>query len=160
MKLPPDTRLHPGHTDPTTVGEEWESNAFVRLWRGLDEEGGEPCTGGGRGGHARAVGARLRRRPQGLGALARRPRRHRAGQPRDPLNGRRGPTAPSKALLGRLIDHAALFPPASMNIPDAAAEDRRARAGAPGLDARAVRLPRLEARRAARCDAAGSARPA
>jgi hypothetical protein len=31
------------------------------------------------------------------------------------------------ALLGRLIDHAALFPPASMSIPDAAAEDRRAR---------------------------------
>jgi hypothetical protein len=30
-------------------------------------------------------------------------------------------------LLGRLIDHAALFPPASMSIPDAAAEDRRAR---------------------------------
>jgi len=31
------------------------------------------------------------------------------------------------ALLGRLIDHAALFPPASMSIPEAAAEDRRAR---------------------------------
>jgi hypothetical protein len=31
------------------------------------------------------------------------------------------------ALLGRLIDHAPLFPPASMSIPDAAAEDRRAR---------------------------------
>ena len=44
MQLPKDTRLHPGHTEPTTVGEEWESNAFVRLWRGLDEEGTEPCT--------------------------------------------------------------------------------------------------------------------
>jgi hydroxyacylglutathione hydrolase len=43
MALPPDTRLHPGHTDPTTVGEEWESNPFVRLWRGLDEEGTESC---------------------------------------------------------------------------------------------------------------------
>jgi hypothetical protein len=32
-----------------------------------------------------------------------------------------------RALLGRLIDHAALVPPASMSIPDAAAEDRRAR---------------------------------
>jgi hypothetical protein len=31
------------------------------------------------------------------------------------------------ALLGRLIDHAPLFPPASMTVPDAAAEDRRAR---------------------------------
>lgn len=44
MTLPPQTRLHPGHTDPTTVGEEWESNAFVRVWRGLDPEGSEPCT--------------------------------------------------------------------------------------------------------------------
>jgi hypothetical protein len=33
------------------------------------------------------------------------------------------------ALLGRLIDHAALFPPASMSVPEAAAEDRRAREG-------------------------------
>jgi hypothetical protein len=32
-----------------------------------------------------------------------------------------------RALLGGLIDHAALFPPASMSIPDAVAEDRRAR---------------------------------
>src|ERR687898_162050 len=44
MKLPPETRLHPGHTDPTTVGEEWEENAFIRVWRGLDPEGSEPCT--------------------------------------------------------------------------------------------------------------------
>ena len=44
MQLPKDTRLHPGHTDPTTVGDEWEQNAFVRLWRGLDDEGSEPCT--------------------------------------------------------------------------------------------------------------------
>lgn len=43
MKLPPETRVHPGHTDPTTIGDEWESNTFVRLWRGLDEEGSEPC---------------------------------------------------------------------------------------------------------------------
>ena len=47
MALPPETQLHPGHTDPTTVGEEWEQNAFVRLWRGLDDEGDEPCTVGG-----------------------------------------------------------------------------------------------------------------
>ena len=31
------------------------------------------------------------------------------------------------ALLERLIDHAALFPPASMSMPEALAEDRRAR---------------------------------
>jgi hydroxyacylglutathione hydrolase len=44
MALPPATRLHPGHTDPTTVAHEWESNAFVRVWRGLDPEGEERCT--------------------------------------------------------------------------------------------------------------------
>jgi hydroxyacylglutathione hydrolase len=44
MKLPPDTDLLPGHTDATTVGEEWEHNAFIRVWRGLDPEGNEPCT--------------------------------------------------------------------------------------------------------------------
>jgi hydroxyacylglutathione hydrolase len=44
LTLPPDTEIHPGHTDPTTVAEEWEGNAFVRVWRGLDPEGDEPCT--------------------------------------------------------------------------------------------------------------------
>jgi glyoxylase-like metal-dependent hydrolase (beta-lactamase superfamily II) len=44
LKLPPDTRIHPGHTDPTTVAEELEHNKFVRIWRGLDPEGSEPCT--------------------------------------------------------------------------------------------------------------------
>jgi hydroxyacylglutathione hydrolase len=44
MELPPETRIHPGHTDPTTVGEEWENNPFIRIWRGLDPEGDEPCT--------------------------------------------------------------------------------------------------------------------
>ncbi|MDX6670250.1 MAG: hydroxyacylglutathione hydrolase [Solirubrobacteraceae bacterium] len=44
LKLPPDTRIHPGHTDPTTVAQEWEGNSFVRVWRGLDPEGDEPCT--------------------------------------------------------------------------------------------------------------------
>lgn len=44
MALPPETRVHPGHTDPTTVGEEWERNAFVRVWRGLDPESDARCT--------------------------------------------------------------------------------------------------------------------
>jgi glyoxylase-like metal-dependent hydrolase (beta-lactamase superfamily II) len=44
LQLPPDTRIHPGHTDPTTVAQEWEGNAFVRVWRGLDPEGDDPCT--------------------------------------------------------------------------------------------------------------------
>jgi hydroxyacylglutathione hydrolase len=47
MKLPPETVLHPGHTDETTVGDEWERNPFVRLWRGLDEEGTDRCRVGG-----------------------------------------------------------------------------------------------------------------
>jgi hydroxyacylglutathione hydrolase len=51
LKLPPETRIHPGHTDPTTVAEELERNRFVRIWRGVDPEGegscqalGEPAT--------------------------------------------------------------------------------------------------------------------
>jgi hydroxyacylglutathione hydrolase len=44
LALPPATPVHPGHTDPTTVGDELESNAFVRIWRGLDPEGSDPCT--------------------------------------------------------------------------------------------------------------------
>ena len=44
LKLPPSTRIHPGHTDPTTVADELENNRFVRIWRGLDDEGTEQCT--------------------------------------------------------------------------------------------------------------------
>jgi glyoxylase-like metal-dependent hydrolase (beta-lactamase superfamily II) len=44
MKLPPETRIHPGHREPSTIGEEWEQNPFIRIWRGLDEEGSEPVT--------------------------------------------------------------------------------------------------------------------
>jgi glyoxylase-like metal-dependent hydrolase (beta-lactamase superfamily II) len=44
LTLPPATRIHPGHTEPTTVGEELERNPFVRIWRGLDAEGSEQCT--------------------------------------------------------------------------------------------------------------------
>ena len=44
LTLPPDTVIRPGHTDPTTVADELEGNSFVRIWRGLDPEGSEPCT--------------------------------------------------------------------------------------------------------------------
>jgi glyoxylase-like metal-dependent hydrolase (beta-lactamase superfamily II) len=44
LALAPETRIHPGHADPTTVAQELESNKFVRIWRGLDPEGAEPCT--------------------------------------------------------------------------------------------------------------------
>jgi hydroxyacylglutathione hydrolase len=43
MKLPPETVVRPGHTDPTTIGDEWEQNAFVRVWRGIDPESDERC---------------------------------------------------------------------------------------------------------------------
>jgi hydroxyacylglutathione hydrolase len=43
MKLPPETRIHPGHTLPSTVGDEWEHNPFIRIWRGADPEGNEQC---------------------------------------------------------------------------------------------------------------------
>jgi hydroxyacylglutathione hydrolase len=44
LKLPPQTRIHPGHTEPTTVADELEHNKFVRIWRGIDPEGSESCT--------------------------------------------------------------------------------------------------------------------
>jgi glyoxylase-like metal-dependent hydrolase (beta-lactamase superfamily II) len=43
MSLPHETRIHPGHTLPSTIGDEWEHNPFIRIWRGVDEEGSEPC---------------------------------------------------------------------------------------------------------------------
>jgi glyoxylase-like metal-dependent hydrolase (beta-lactamase superfamily II) len=44
MELAPDTVIYPGHSDYTTVAREWEQNAFIRVWRGLDPEGSRPCT--------------------------------------------------------------------------------------------------------------------
>jgi len=44
LTLPAQTRVHPGHTDPTTVADELEHNRFVRIWRGLDPEGTGQCT--------------------------------------------------------------------------------------------------------------------
>ena len=43
MELGPTTEIQPGHADPSTVGFEWEHNPFIRIWRGLDREGTEPC---------------------------------------------------------------------------------------------------------------------
>ena len=44
LRFPPETPVHPGHAEPTTVGDERERNPFVRIWRGLDPEGARPCT--------------------------------------------------------------------------------------------------------------------
>lgn len=44
MKLPPEMTVYPGHTDFTTIGEEWSNNPFIRIWRGLDKPEIKPCT--------------------------------------------------------------------------------------------------------------------
>jgi hydroxyacylglutathione hydrolase len=44
LKLPPETTVRPGHTDPSTIGDELEQNAFIRIWRGLDDESSDRCT--------------------------------------------------------------------------------------------------------------------
>lgn len=43
LRFAPETVVHPGHMERTTVGEEWASNPFVRQWRGLDAPGGGRC---------------------------------------------------------------------------------------------------------------------
>lgn len=43
MALPPETAVYPGHADPTIVGEEWQRNPFIRLWRGLEAATEQPC---------------------------------------------------------------------------------------------------------------------
>jgi hydroxyacylglutathione hydrolase len=44
MELPPNTIIYPGHADASTVAQEWDTNQFIRIWRGLDAQGAEPCT--------------------------------------------------------------------------------------------------------------------
>jgi glyoxylase-like metal-dependent hydrolase (beta-lactamase superfamily II) len=44
MELPPETIIYPGHAEATSVEREWESNGFIRVWRGLDPQGSERCT--------------------------------------------------------------------------------------------------------------------
>jgi hydroxyacylglutathione hydrolase len=48
MAMPHDLRVLPGHTDETTIGREWEENPFVRVWRGVEPEGTERVSVGGR----------------------------------------------------------------------------------------------------------------
>jgi glyoxylase-like metal-dependent hydrolase (beta-lactamase superfamily II) len=48
LELPPNTTVHPGHREPTTIAAEWEGNPFVRIWRGLDSTGEEQVTVWGR----------------------------------------------------------------------------------------------------------------
>lgn len=44
MQLDHGVVIEPGHVGHSTIGVEWETNPFVRVWRGLDAEGSEACT--------------------------------------------------------------------------------------------------------------------
>ena len=44
LALPSRTRVHPGHREPTTIGEEAEKNPFVAALLGDRAPEGEPCT--------------------------------------------------------------------------------------------------------------------
>jgi glyoxylase-like metal-dependent hydrolase (beta-lactamase superfamily II) len=48
MELPPETVVHPGHREPTTIGAELDANPFVQIWRGEAETGEEQVTVWGR----------------------------------------------------------------------------------------------------------------
>ena len=48
MAMPHERRVLPGHTEETTIGQEWEHNPFVRVWRGVEPEGTERCRVAGR----------------------------------------------------------------------------------------------------------------
>jgi glyoxylase-like metal-dependent hydrolase (beta-lactamase superfamily II) len=43
MELDHALVIHPGHSESTTVDHEWGHNPFIRIWRGLDREGADPC---------------------------------------------------------------------------------------------------------------------
>jgi glyoxylase-like metal-dependent hydrolase (beta-lactamase superfamily II) len=47
LKLPPETRVLPGHTDETTIARELAENPFVRVWSGAQPEGTERVRAGG-----------------------------------------------------------------------------------------------------------------
>jgi glyoxylase-like metal-dependent hydrolase (beta-lactamase superfamily II) len=44
MGLPREMTVHPGHTEPTSIREEWENNPFIRMWRGVDKPAEKRCT--------------------------------------------------------------------------------------------------------------------
>jgi hydroxyacylglutathione hydrolase len=41
--LPPETRVHPGHREPTTIGRELDQNAFLRALLGDETPAGTSC---------------------------------------------------------------------------------------------------------------------
>lgn len=48
LAFPDDTPIHPGHSDPTTVGHERRANPFIRVMLGADPEGRGRCVASGR----------------------------------------------------------------------------------------------------------------
>jgi hydroxyacylglutathione hydrolase len=48
LELPPETVVHPGHREPTTIGAERDGNPFVRIWQGEEQVGEEQVTVWGR----------------------------------------------------------------------------------------------------------------
>ncbi len=48
MHLPEHVIVHPGHTDPSSIGREWSQNPFIRAWRGLDPKLDADCVAMGR----------------------------------------------------------------------------------------------------------------
>ena len=72
LALPPETVIRPGHTDPTTVADEWETQRVRPRLARPGPRGRRAVHRDGRAGDARAARRRLRRRAQGVGALARR----------------------------------------------------------------------------------------
>jgi glyoxylase-like metal-dependent hydrolase (beta-lactamase superfamily II) len=44
LRLPPETAVRPGHTEPTTIAQELRANPFVRMWLGRDRPTPRPCT--------------------------------------------------------------------------------------------------------------------
>jgi glyoxylase-like metal-dependent hydrolase (beta-lactamase superfamily II) len=43
MPLGAGVHVHPGHSESTTIDEEWRLNPFIRVWRGTDPEHAERC---------------------------------------------------------------------------------------------------------------------
>ncbi len=48
VELAPETKVHPGHREPTTIGAELLENPFLQVWRGEAETGEEQVTVWGR----------------------------------------------------------------------------------------------------------------
>ena len=48
LELPPETVVHPGHREPTTIAAERDTNPFVAICNGFEKDGDEQVTVWGR----------------------------------------------------------------------------------------------------------------